>query len=67
MRVDFFEKQGDCDDLLIKALDHALMERGFVRTNTSRYQLQDSEIEDYYPKFFEIKEYWEECLTILKE
>lgn len=62
----FFEKQGDCDDLLIKALDHALMERGFVRTNTSRYQLQDSEIEDYYPKFFEIKEYWEECLTILK-
>ncbi len=64
--IEFFEAEGDCDELLIKAVDHALNGRGFMRSNTSRYKSVNNEPEDYYPYREEVYKYWMCCLDVLE-
>ena len=64
--IEFFKTVEGCDELLIKALDHALNGSGFVRSNTSRYKSVNTEPEDYYPYRVEVCKYWMYCLDALE-
>lgn len=64
--IEFFKTVEGCDELLIKALDHALNGSGFVRSNTSRYKSVNTEPEDYYPYREEVCKYWMYCLDALE-
>lgn len=64
--IEFFKTVEGCDELLIKALDHALNGSGFVRSNTSRYKSVNTEPEDYYPYREEVCKYWMHCLDVLE-
>lgn len=64
--IEYFKTVEGCDELLIKALDHALNGSGFVRSNTSRYKSVNTEPEDYYPYREEVCKYWMHCLDTLE-
>ena len=58
----YFEPMEEAQNLLLGAIDHAFNSNHFVRIKSSKCPNE----EDYQPTYYEVKEYWDECLDILK-
>ncbi len=57
----YFEPMEEAQNLLLGAIDHAFISNHFVRF----ISYKGSNDEDYQPTYYEIEEYWTECLDIL--
>lgn len=57
-----YESIEEAQNLLLDAIDHAFKGSHFVRAASYKH----SNNKDYQPAYYEIKEYWTECLNILE-